>query len=179
MDSLFHFLFPIIAALAARVHVKHTIRNVIILGILAASLDVDHFIGPGLSRALLHNVFVTILIPLILIFFAFVLRTSIYTKGFTILLLVFLSSHLFLDLFGGGEVAILYPLSDKYYSINFDLSVPLANTLSEGEIVSSFGIGLLLYFIIVILPCLFLDDIIEIMEKKHENLRKAVRDLMK
>ena len=179
MDSLFHFLFPIIAALAAKVHVKHTLRNVIILGILSVSLDLDHFIGAGFDRALLHTVFVTILFPLILIFFAFSLKTSVYTKSFSILLLIFLSSHLFLDIFGEG-VAIFYPISDNYYSINFNLSVPVVSNFAvEGSIVSSFGIGLLAYFIIIILPCLFLDDIIEVMEKKHEGFRKAIKDLIK
>ena len=37
MDSLFHFIFPIIAALAARVHIKHPIRNILIAAFLAVA----------------------------------------------------------------------------------------------------------------------------------------------
>ena len=69
MDSLFHFIFPIIAALAAKVHVKHEIRNILIVGVLAVLIDVDHFVG--VERATFHNIFVTVLIPIIIIILAF------------------------------------------------------------------------------------------------------------
>lgn len=179
MDTLFHFLFLIIAALATRIHVKHGIATVFVLGLITALMDVDHLIL-GFERTLFHNVFITIFFPAVLIVIAFLLRTSFYFKGFSVMLLLFLSSHLFLDVFTSPGVAIFYPLSDKYHVIDFSISIPIASRfVSEGYIISSAGIGLLLFTIIILLPCLFLDEIIEIMERKHENFRKAIRDLMK
>ena len=109
MDSLFHFIFPMIAALAARVHIKHPIRNILFVALLAVLIDVDHFIG--LERALFHNVFITIFIPLALMAFVFPLDKKYYLKGFTLLLIIFLSSHLVLDVFTEPGVALFYPLS--------------------------------------------------------------------
>jgi membrane-bound metal-dependent hydrolase YbcI (DUF457 family) len=180
MDSLFHFIFPIIAALAAKVHVKHEIRNILIVGVLAVLIDVDHFVG--VERATFHNIFVTFLLPIIIIILAFSFKTNYSFKGFSILLLIFLSSHTFLDVFSGPPgVALFYPISDTYYSLEFGVTIPLktkfAPSIMEGYIISSLGLGILLYLIIIILPCLFLDDIIETMEKKHEGFRKALRSL--
>ena len=56
MDSLFHFIFPIIAALAARVHIKHPVRNILIAAFLAVAVDIDHLIG--IPRATTTNIFV-------------------------------------------------------------------------------------------------------------------------
>jgi membrane-bound metal-dependent hydrolase YbcI (DUF457 family) len=182
MDSLFHFIFPVIATLAAKVHVKHKLRNILIVGALAVLIDLDHFIG--MERATFHNVFITVLLPIIIIILAFNFKAKYNVKGFSILLLIFLSSHTFLDLFSGKPgVALFYPINDTYYSVEFGITVPMptkfAPSLIEGYVISSLGLGLLFYFIIVILPCLFLDDIIEIMEKKHESFRKAIKSLGK
>jgi membrane-bound metal-dependent hydrolase YbcI (DUF457 family) len=180
MDTLFHFLFPVITSLAAKVHVKHKIRNILLAGALTVLIDLDHFIG--LERATFHNIFITILLPVILILFTFSLKAKYSLKGFSILLLLFLSSHTILDLFSGG-VALFYPLSDRYYSINFGVTIPIPTrfppSIIEGYVISSIGLGLLFYFLIILLPCLFLDDIIEIMEKKHESFRKALKDFFK
>jgi hypothetical protein len=187
MDSLFHFVFPIIAALAARLNVKHPVKSILGAAFLTVLIDLDHFIG--LERATFHNVFVTILIPLALLYLAFQFKLNRYAKGFFLLLLIFLSSHLFLDLFSynvfgdnigideGSGIALLYPLSKTYYSMNFNIRIPL-NINSppytiEGYLVSSLGFGILFYSIIILIPCLFLDDIIEIAERKRESLGKA------
>jgi hypothetical protein len=193
MDSLFHFIFPIIAALAARLNVKHPVKSILGAAVLTVMIDLDHFIG--LERALLHNVFVTILLPLILLYVAFHFKMNRYAKGFFLLLLIFSSSHLFLDLFSynvfgngiginvGSGVALFYPLSNTLYSADFNIRIPL--TISsppyaiEGYIISSLGFGILLYFVIILLPCLFLDDIIEIAERKKLNLGKASEWLLK
>jgi len=182
MDSLFHFIFPIIAALAAKVHVKHEIRNILIVGVLAVLIDIDHFIG--VERATFHNIFVTVLIPIIIIILAFSLRVRYSLKGFSILLLIFLSSHTFLDLFSGSPgVALFYPISNTYYSLEFGITVPMTTkfvpSVIEGYVISSLGLGILIYLIIIILPCLFLDDIIETMEKKHESFRKALKQFFR
>lgn len=193
MDSLFHFVFPIIAALAVRLNIKHPIRTILLASFITLLIDLDHFIG--LERATFHNIFITFLIPLIFLFFSFHLKLNRYVKGFFLLLLIFLSSHVFLDLFSSpafGEgigiseergVALFYPLSNSRYSINFNIKIPLKTNFLpyavEGYIVSSLGFGILLYFIIILVPCLFLDDIIEIAEKKHEKLIKATKEFMR
>ncbi|MBU3904700.1 MAG: metal-dependent hydrolase [Nanoarchaeota archaeon] len=176
MDSLFHFIFPIIGALAAKVHIKHPIRNILLVAALTVLIDIDHFIG--LERATFHNVFITVLLPIAFIVWAFSLKKNFYMKAFSILLLIFLSSHVMLDVFTEPGVALLYPFSSEYYSIAFNVAVPLTSQFaSEGLIISSISIGILLFFILVILPCYFLDEIIVIMEKKHESFWKAVKDL--
>ena len=178
MDLLFHFLFPIIGALAAKVHIKHKIRDILIIGALSLLVDLDHFIG--LERATFHNVFITLLLPIIIIILAFSFKKSYNLKGLSILLLIFLSSHLILDIFSEGYVALFYPISNKYYTFEFDISIPLNSSFySRGYIITTFGVGILIYFIMIILPCLFLDDIIEIMERRHERFRKALKDLGK
>ena len=193
MDTLFHFVFPIIAALAARLNVKHPIKSILGAAILAVLIDVDHFIG--LERIAFHNVFVTILAPLALLYLAFHFKANRYVKGFFLLVLIFTSSHIFLDLFSynifgndigiieGSGVALFYPLSNTLYSIDFNIKIPLTISTPpyaiEGYLVSSLGFGILMYFVIIVLPCLFLDDIIEIAERKRENLGKATVSFLK
>ena len=171
-DSLFHFLFPVICALAVRIHIKHPIRNVLIVGILTVLMDLDHlsFLGP--TRGLLHNFFVTTLFPYILVLLTIHFKRSYYEKGFAILLSIFLPSHTFLDLAFGGGVMLFYPFSQTMYSLNFSLAV------TEGYVVSVAGLGLLFYFASIIAPLYFLDRLIETSEKQHENLRKAYKDLI-
>ena len=179
MDSLFHFVFVIVAALAARVHIKHPMKNIMIAAFLSVAIDVDHIIG--LSRGTLHNVFVLILLPLIFVIYIFSKRKMYQAKGLSILILVFLASHLFLDMFTGG-VALLYPLSNDIYGIAFDVPIAWSNASGqtyEGMLVSSLGIGILFFFAIIILPCIFLDKIIGLMEERHENFRRALKDLTK
>jgi hypothetical protein len=84
MDTLFHFIFPIIAALAARLNVKHPIKSILAAAVLTVLIDVDHFIG--LERIAFHNVFVTILLPLALLYLSFHFKMSKYAKGFFLLL---------------------------------------------------------------------------------------------
>ena len=170
-DTLFHFLFPIIATLAARVHLKHPIRNILLAGLLAVLIDVDHLSIIGLSRLLFHNVFITILLPALLVFYAFYRKKSYEFKGFSILLLVFLASHPFLDMGFGGGVGWFYPFSTTRYRIDFNLSV------AEGLLVSTASIWLAVYFLIILIPAYFLDEIIEVMERKHESFRRALKDL--
>jgi membrane-bound metal-dependent hydrolase YbcI (DUF457 family) len=172
-DSLFHFLFPVICALAVRVHVKHPVRNILLAGFLTVLIDLDHlsFLGP--ARGLLHNMFVTTIIPYILVVLTFYFRRSYQEKGFAILLSVFLPSHTFLDLAFGGGVMLFYPFSQVLYSLNFNLAV------AEGYLVSAAGLALLFYFVSIIAPLYFLDRLIEKSEKQHETIRKAFKELFK
>jgi len=192
MDSLFHFVFPIIAALATRIKIKHPIRTLFTAAFITVLIDLDHFIG--LERATFHNIFITFLIPLILLYLSFSLKLNRYIKGFFFLLLIFLSSHVFLDLFSspiygsdisitkGNGVALFYPLSNMRYSINFNIKIPLKTSFPpyvvEGYLVSSLGFGILVYFVIILIPCLFLDDIIEIAERKHKKFIKASKEFL-
>lgn len=191
MDSLFHFVFPIIAALAARIKVKHLVRITLASAFVTVLLDLDHFIG--IERATFHNVFLTILVPLVLLLLSFQFKQNRFAKGFFFLLLIFLSSHVFLDLFSspatgngigiieGQGVALFYPLSATKYAIEFNIYIPLGiyPNYMEGYLVSSLGFGILLFFAIILVPCLFLDDIIEIAERKHEKFMKATREFFK
>jgi hypothetical protein len=194
MDSLFHFVFPIIAALAARLNIRHQIKTILSLAVLTVLMDLDH-ISPIYERALLHNVFITLLIPLILIFLSFHFRLDRHKKAALLLLLIFLSSHVVLDLFevwnsqgigirqdmpGRVGVALFYPLSSVRYSIDFNIPTPSIVPIGgDTYIATSAGVGILFYFAAIIVPCLFLDDIIEISERKHERLRKAAKDFFK
>lgn len=191
MDSLFHFVFPMIAALAARLHIKHTVGTILVAAFLAVLIDLDHFIG--IDRTTFHNIFIVFLIPLILLFLAFHFKSSLYVKGFFFLLLIFLSSHVFLDMFSssnrdigiieGEGIALFYPLSDVRYAVAFNIAIPLKiNSISypvEGYIVSSLGFGILMYFLIILVPCLFIDDILDIAEINHEKFRKAAKTFFK
>jgi len=174
VDTLFHFLFPIIAALASRVHLRHPLRSILLAGIITVLIDVDHFVGIGLERALFHNIFVTFLIPAVLLILSFRFRTSKYVKGFFVLLLIFLSSHLFLDLFTEGPgVALLFPFDTTYYAVNFCLNVPVTSQfVTEACMASSFGVGLFLFFVIIVLPCYYIDEIIEHIGKSRKKAKR-------
>ena len=171
MDALFHFIFPIIAALAARVHIKHPIRNILIAGFLALLIDLDHFIGVGYDRALFHNIFITILIPAVLLYLSFRFKTSKYTKGFFVLLLIFLSSAMFLDMFTEAPgIALFFPLDTTYYSLSFCLPVQIVSAFAtEACLVSSYGIGLFLFFLIILIPSYYIDEIIEHPKRKRKR----------
>jgi hypothetical protein len=186
MDTLFHFIFPIIAALAARLNIRHQIKTILSLAFLTVLLDLDHLM-PGLERALLHNIFIVFLIPLALLLLSFEFKTDRYKKGFLFLLIMFLSSHTIIDMFSnmdytsgvgirtGDGVALFYPLDNTRYYVDFNISVPSLSVLpytTDGYLASSLGVGILLYFIFIVLPCLFMDDILESAEQSHKKLRK-------
>jgi hypothetical protein len=151
MDSLFHFIFPLMAALAARIHMKHGLVAVLLMASSAVLIDADHFMGYGLGGAMFHNLFFTLCVP-------FTILSIMYTWGgeterqAAMCLLLFLFSHTMLDLFSEGTVALFYPISTMQFGINFSFA------LGGYEIISSSGIGLLIYFGILLL-CFFLQDI--------------------
>ena len=149
MDSLFHFIFPLMAALAARIHMKHGIIAVLTMAASAVLIDADHFLGaPG---ALFHNLFFTLVVP-------FTILSIMYAWGgenerqAALCLLLFLFSHTILDMFSGGTVALFYPISGQQYGINFDIS------MGSYQLVSSSGVGLLIFFSMLMLV-FFLQDI--------------------
>jgi membrane-bound metal-dependent hydrolase YbcI (DUF457 family) len=157
MDALFHFIFPLMAALAARIHMKHGLVAVLLMASSAVLIDLDYFMGPGLGGAMFHNLFFTLCVP-------FTILSIMYTWGgeterqAAMCLLLFLFSHTILDLFNEGQVALFYPISTMQFGINF-------NVMWGGyQIISSSGIGLLIYFSIL-LVCFFLQDIDRYMVK--------------
>jgi len=155
MDALFHLIFPLMAAMAARIHMKHGILAVLIMAFSAVLIDIDHFIG--LPGSMFHNLFFTLVVP-------FTIMSIMYNWGgenerqASMCLLLFLFSHTILDLFSEGEVALFYPITGMQYGINFSVS------WGGYQIISSSGIGLLIYFSILLL-CFFLQDIDRYMVK--------------
>jgi hypothetical protein len=155
MDPLFHFIFPLMAALAARIHMKHGILAVFTMAASAVLIDADHFLGaPG---AMFHNLFFTLAVP-------FTMLSIMYTWGgemerqASMCLLLFLFSHTILDLFSGGTVALFYPITSQQFAINFSV------VWGGFEIISASAIGLLIYFAILLM-CFYLQDIDKYMVK--------------
>ena len=92
MDTVFHFVFPLIVALGARIHIKHGIEYVLGLAVISVLLDIDHFVG--VPRGTLHNGFIVILLPIIAIILAFKYeKVGIKWKSMSVASLLFLSSH--------------------------------------------------------------------------------------
>lgn len=124
MDTLFHFIFPLIAMMAARIKVKHSIRVSIILAAAAALIDVDHFFGL-VARGTFHNIFVTVLFPIVL-FLIFFKKKNKHYMHLSLILLLFLVSHPILDMFTEGGVELFYPFSNQMYDLSkFSLTIPL------------------------------------------------------
>jgi len=173
MDSLFHFVFPLIIALAARVHLKHGLLWVLGLSLAAVLLDLDVFF---VHRATLHNLFVTLLLPAILVAFAFQYekRGNKY-KTLSLLLLLFLLSHTILDMGTESGVQLLYPFTDQVYQFSGGVSVGLP--IGSGYLVSGLGISLLLYLFLLILV-LFVEDFVKYFERDR-NVERAFKDTIK
>lgn len=162
MDTLFHFIFPLMAMMAARVKVKHVITVSIILAAAAASLDLDHFFGL-VPRATFHNIFVTVLFPVILFLIFFKKKNKTYMH-LSLILLLFLVSHPILDMFDEGGVELFYPISDQMYDLTkFSLNIPLP-TGEKVYIISTAGVGLTIYFLLI-LSVIFIDDFLNYFRK--------------
>lgn len=162
MDTLFHFIFPLIAMLAARIKVKHSITVSITLAASTALLDVDHFFGL-VARGTFHNIFVTVLFPIIL-FLIFFKKGNKKYMHLSLILLLFLVSHPILDMFTEGGVELLYPFSEQKYDLSkFSLTVPLPSGVNA-YVVSTAGVGLTIYFLLI-LSVIFIDDFLKYFEK--------------
>jgi hypothetical protein len=149
MDPLFHFIFPLMAAMAARIHMKHGIPAVLLMAFSTLLIDADHFIGvPG---GTFHNLFFTLAIPFIMLSIAYNWGGEMERQA-SMCLLLFLFSHTILDLFSGGTVALFYPITGQQFAISADVM------WGPYQIISSSGMGLLIYFS-MLLVCFFLQDI--------------------
>jgi len=173
-DTLFHFLFPLMALLIARLRFRHRISVSVMMAASAALLDVDHFFGLE-ARATLHNIFFTLLFPLVLYAVAFIYekRGNYYKNIFLALLLVWFS-HPMIDIFtGGAGVKLLYPVSNQQFLFNsFQYGIPLPTGVT-GYVISSNGIGLTVYSA-MILAVIFVEDF----NKYLMKLRKPEKALI-
>jgi membrane-bound metal-dependent hydrolase YbcI (DUF457 family) len=169
MDSLFHFIFPLIIALAARIHLKHGIEWVVGLALATVLLDLDVFL---IHRATLHNVFVVVLLPIILVLLAFRYeKKGTKYKTLSLVLLLFLFSHTLLDMGTEAGVQLFYPLSDQVYQFTGGISVGLP--AGQGYLISGVGISLALYFFFLLLV-LFIEDFVGFFAR-GKNVRKAFK----
>lgn len=167
-DSLFHFVFPFLAIMATGLKIKHRIAVAFTLAMLAVLLDVDHLFGM-VARGTLHNVFVTLLLPLGLFVVALKFeKTGTFWKTVTLMAALVLFSHPMVDMFvGNAGVHIFYPLSDQMYLFNF-IQIPL--TLSNGTVVSvisSEGIGMSM-FVLFIFGVIFVEDFVNMLAKTKD-----------
>ena len=179
MDTLFHFIFPLIAILAARIKVKHKISIIFGLALVTALLDIDHFFG--VPRGTLHNIFITLILPMFFLLLSFKFEKGDYYKNISLILLLFLFSHTILDMFteGGvkldmfteGGVKLFYPFSDQSYDLTkFLISIQLPSGI-EVHLISTSGIGLTIYFV-MILSVIFVEDFIRYL-KREKRVEKA------
>jgi membrane-bound metal-dependent hydrolase YbcI (DUF457 family) len=168
MDSLFHFLFPLIAMLAARIRLSHGLVTVLGISAAAVLIDVDHYFG-FVPRGTFHNVFVTVLLPVTLLALSFRYGVERH-RQISIALLLVMTSHVMLDMFSEGAVYLLYPLSMQQFS----LAAFYLMTAEGYYVVTSSSIGLLIYFCIIGM-CFFLEDIDLFLVRKHVQFRYALK----
>ena len=169
MDSLFHFIFPLIAIAAARVRIKHyTIPTILTIALAAVLLDVDHFFG-FVPRGTFHNIFITALFPFLILALSFRYGEERH-RQISLALLIVMFSHVILDMFSEGAVYLLYPFSMQQFSL-----AAFYITTAEGYyLVSSSSIGLVIFF--AMLACIyFIEDIDFFIVKKHIKFRHALK----
>jgi membrane-bound metal-dependent hydrolase YbcI (DUF457 family) len=173
MDSVFHLIFPLIIALAARVHLKHGLGWILGLAMTTVLLDLDVFF---IHRATFHTLFVVLLLPAVLAALAFQYeRRGNKYKTLSLLLLLFLLSHTILDMGTEAGVQLLYPFTDQVYQFTGGISVSLP--AGEGYLISGLGISLLLYFFLLLLV-LFIEDFVRYFEKDR-NVERALKDTIR
>lgn len=170
MDSVFHFIFPLIIALAARIHLRHGIAWVLGMALATVLLDLDVFF---IHRATFHNLFLVLLLPIALSFIAFKCeKRGTKYKTLSLVLLLFLFSHTILDMGTEAGVQLLYPLSDQVYQFTGGISVDLPP--GPGYLVSGLGVSLLVYFFLLLLV-LFAEDFARFF-MRDKSIEKALED---
>lgn len=105
MEALFHLIVPVLAALS----VGFERKKVLTLAVLTILPDLDHAL---VYRALFHNVFFLLLV-------AAAVYAARRDREMAFLAALFIGSHLLFDM--GGGIALLYPVDDHYYSMQFSL----------------------------------------------------------
>ena len=123
-DWPIHLLVPLLALLI--MSKKEDIKYIMLLLPLAVIPDLDTFVSQ--HRALLHNMFIPVLI--IIPGFLFKKRRSLF-----IIAAIYLVSHIFLDMFQGGTV-LFYPFSNEMAFVDATLKLSQKN-----ELIWSFDYG--------------------------------------
>ena len=175
MDTLFHFLFTLMALYAARVHVRHHRFAPFLLAFATALPDLDHFFGLA-PRATLHNVFITMLLPAALVVVAFEReKYGVFWKQMSILLFLVLASHPLLDFFTSNSVHFFYPVSNEVVNLS-GFHVDLPGPDRSYRIVSPDSVGVLIYSFILA-GAFFLEELVEIQDRNHRGFWNAMRTL--
>ncbi len=171
MDTLFHFLFTLMALYAARVHVRHHHLAPFFFAFVATLPDIDHFFGL-VPRATLHNVFVVVVLPLMLIALAFKYeKYGVFWKQMSILLLLVLVSHPILDFFTSYSVMFFYPVSSQQVDLtHFNYFVEIGGR--SYPVVSSDSAGILI-FSLILAGAFFLEELMEIQDRTHRGFGYA------
>ena len=180
MDTLFHFIFPLFALMIARIKFKHRIPVALGMAASAALIDVDHF-WIFVPRATFHNIFFTLLLPLSIFALALVFeKKGTYIKNISLTLALVWFSHPLADVFTGqAPVRLLYPLSNAEFWFNsFRVASPIVmNNGFVPSVVDSGGIGLLIYFVMV-LSVIFVEDFVRFL-MRIRNPERAFEKTMK
>ncbi len=183
MDSLFHFVFSVIAALALDLHKRHKLWFVLAAASFAVLIDFDHFLYiDALNPKPFHNVFVTIGVPLLFFYAAYKTERNHKFKStemqqFFLVVIAMLVGHLVADMFYSADyrVQLFYPLSHASYSFaDLDLPTPM----ERYDFITSQGVALLFYSI-VLFSILFAEDFIKWHEEKHEGIKKSINDVVR
>ncbi len=158
-DILLHLIVPL-AALLLFYRGEYR-KYVLLLCPLAFLPDIDHLGSGDVARMWLHNVFI-LLPPLFIGVYAY--RTG-HSKAYNIALiaLVYLCSHVLLDVFQGG-VSLLYPIVGDSYAITCDVlmvnrtlatnmsftaSVPSRDPSVENDVISSVAVAIAILFLLI------------------------------
>lgn len=112
-----HIIVPLLALLI--VGRKEDKKYILLLLPLAILPDFDSFVAQ--HRALLHNIF----LPVLFLLFGLVIKQK---RTIFIIAAVYLASHVFMDMFGGG-VVLFYPLYNKMAFVDASLSLSMSNEL--------------------------------------------------
>ncbi|MDO9098390.1 MAG: hypothetical protein Q7U60_09745 [Candidatus Methanoperedens sp.] len=112
-----HLIVPLLALLI--VSKKEHQKYILLLLPLAVIPDFDTFATQ--HRALLHNIF----IPLLLLLFGLMIKEY---RTIFIIASVYIASHVFLDMFGGG-VVLFYPLYNGMAFVDASLAMSKTNEL--------------------------------------------------
>ena len=123
-DWAIHLIVPLLALLIVERAGKGSLnmqysKYYLLLLPLAVAPDLDTFLSQ--HRALLHNIF----LPLLLLFFGWIVKEK---RIVFIIAAVYIASHVFMDMFGGG-VVLFYPFYNKMAYVDASLKMSQANEL--------------------------------------------------
>ncbi|MEM3342182.1 MAG: hypothetical protein QW728_05770 [Thermoplasmata archaeon] len=122
MDTVFHIIIPLLAALAVLKGPKDR-RTAILLSPLAVLPDIDAFAGP--HRVWAHNFLVVTVMPLSFILFAYLRKKEWLKGGF--LALFYLTTHILFDIDSG--IAYFWPLIDGAFLIQIPVQAEFEGSI--------------------------------------------------